>query len=119
MASLSPSTADGSPGEGRKSRISRGKSEISNRSAASQLQILDDRFPISRSFPRIPFSLMKRLVTSAVLAAFTLAASVFAADKITVTATHELGAARPSETLTIPWADVAKALPGALLQKIA
>ncbi len=41
-----------------------------------------------------------------------------AAEKLSLTASHELGIARPSETITIPWAEVNKALPGALLQKI-
>lgn len=47
------------------------------------------------------------------------AATVFAADHVTVTVTHDLDAPRPSETISVPWRDVAKALPGALLQKIA
>jgi hypothetical protein len=42
-----------------------------------------------------------------------------AAAALTVTVTHDLAIARPSETITVPWADVARALPGALLQKIA
>ncbi len=54
------------------------------------------------------------------LSAFALlAATSFAADKISLTVTHDLAGARPSETITVPWADVAKALPGALLQHIA
>src|SRR5258708_8173228 len=42
-----------------------------------------------------------------------------AADRVTVTATHTLDAARPAETITVPWADVARALPGVYLQHIA
>lgn len=42
-----------------------------------------------------------------------------AAESLTIVATQDLPIARPSETLTIPWSEVARALPGALLQKIA
>jgi hypothetical protein len=41
------------------------------------------------------------------------------ATEITVSVTHELDLARPAETIAVPWAEVAKALPGALLQQIA
>src|SRR6478735_9302350 len=55
---------------------------------------------------------------------FALLAGIFAAGALsaaplTVTVTHDLAIARPSETITVPWAEVNKALPGALLQKIA
>lgn len=43
----------------------------------------------------------------------------FAADQLVVTVTHDLALARPAETITVPWSEVHKALPGALLQKIA
>ena len=46
-------------------------------------------------------------------------AAVAAPPALTVTVTHDLAFARPAETITVPWADVARALPGALLQKIA
>jgi len=42
-----------------------------------------------------------------------------AGERLTVTVTHELDEARPSETIVVPWADVARAVPGALLQRIA
>jgi hypothetical protein len=42
-----------------------------------------------------------------------------AAEKLVVTVSHDLALARPSETITVPWAKVAEALPGALLQRIA
>ena len=42
-----------------------------------------------------------------------------AAEQLKVTATQELDAARPSETISVPWAEIAKALPGALLQHLA
>lgn len=47
------------------------------------------------------------------------ALSALAAEKLTVTVSHDLAIARPSETITIPWTEVNKALPGAYLQKIA
>ncbi|HEY0945752.1 MAG TPA: DUF4861 family protein [Opitutaceae bacterium] len=58
------------------------------------------------------------------LAAFLLAAAfspavVLAAETALVTVTHDLAIARPAQTITIPWAQVNKALPGALLQRIA
>ncbi|MFZ6709369.1 DUF4861 family protein [Undibacterium sp. TC9W] len=42
-----------------------------------------------------------------------------AADKLTIQVSHDLQAARPSETITLPWSEVNKALPGALIQRIA
>jgi hypothetical protein len=44
--------------------------------------------------------------------------SAGAAERLVVTASHELAAARPSETITVPWSEVNKALPGALLQHL-
>ena len=41
------------------------------------------------------------------------------AASLSVTVSHDLDMARPSETITIPWADVNKALPNALIQRIA
>ncbi|MCC6414534.1 MAG: DUF4861 domain-containing protein [Opitutaceae bacterium] len=41
------------------------------------------------------------------------------AEKLLVTVTHDLAIARPAETITVPWSEVNKALPGALLQRIA
>jgi hypothetical protein len=41
------------------------------------------------------------------------------ADKLTVNATHDLALARPLETITVAWTDVNKALPGAMIQRIA
>ncbi len=46
------------------------------------------------------------------------AAQALAAEKLTVAVSHDLDLARPSETITIPWSEVNKALPSALLQKI-
>ncbi len=47
------------------------------------------------------------------------AAVALAAERAAVTVTHDLDAARLSETITIPWVEVNRALPGALLQHIA
>ncbi len=63
---------------------------------------------------RIPHSLLAALALASV---FPPPAS--AAEKLVVTATHDLGIARPAETITVPWSEVNQALPGALLQKIA
>jgi hypothetical protein len=51
-------------------------------------------------------------------AGLVLCASAHAADRLTVTVTHDLDAARPSETIAIPWPDVNAALPGALIQHL-
>jgi hypothetical protein len=47
-----------------------------------------------------------------------LAAHAGAADRLTVMASHDLDAARPSETIVVPWRDVNAALPGALIQHL-
>ena len=49
-----------------------------------------------------------------------LLAPVFAgaAERLTVTVANDLDAARPSETIAVPWPDVNRALPGALIQHI-
>ncbi len=60
---------------------------------------------------------MKSLRFSLCLLASVL--SAFAADRVTVTVTNDLAEARPSETITIPWADINRALPKAMLQHIA
>ncbi len=44
--------------------------------------------------------------------------TVSAAEKLTVTVSHDLAIARPSETIAIAWSDVNAALPHALIQKI-
>jgi pectinesterase len=41
-----------------------------------------------------------------------------AADSLTVTVAHDLALARPSETITVPWTEVNRALPGALIQRL-
>src|SRR3954463_8306110 len=47
------------------------------------------------------------------------ASAACAADRVTLTVTNPLDIARPAETITIPWADVAKAMPGVYLQHLA
>lgn len=47
------------------------------------------------------------------------AAGTAAAAQLTITVTHDLATARPAETITVPWAEINRALPGALLQRIA
>lgn len=42
-----------------------------------------------------------------------------AAQRMQVTVRHELDAARPAETITVPWAEVSRRLPGALMFKLA
>jgi hypothetical protein len=44
--------------------------------------------------------------------------AALAADKFTVTVTNDLTVARPAETIAVPWSDVAKAMPGVLLQHL-
>lgn len=47
------------------------------------------------------------------------ACSACAAERLAVTVANPLGMARPSETIEIPWEDVAKGLPGALMFHLA
>jgi len=54
-----------------------------------------------------------------ILGFFASTLAVSAAEKVTVTVTHELAIARPAETITVPWPEIARLLPGALLQHIA
>jgi hypothetical protein len=63
---------------------------------------------------RHPIPRLLRL-TAAVL---TLPAAAGAAERLTVTATHSLDIARPSETIAIAWSRVNAALPHALIQRI-
>ncbi|MCH8619769.1 DUF4861 family protein [Undibacterium sp. TS12] len=56
---------------------------------------------------------------SSLMIAVMLVTPLAQADKLAVTASHELQQARPSETITLPWSEVNKALPGALIQRIA
>jgi len=58
-----------------------------------------------------------RILAALVAALPAIAAS--AAERLTITLQHDLDIARPSETVTMPWQEVNKALPHALVQKIA
>ncbi len=60
----------------------------------------------------------RNLLASLALAAL-FALRVSASEKLVVTVSHDLALARPSETITVPWAEVNRALPHALVQKIA
>jgi hypothetical protein len=42
-----------------------------------------------------------------------------ASDQLRLSASHDLAIARPSETITIAWSEVNRALPGALIQRLA
>ncbi len=48
-----------------------------------------------------------------------LTAITASAEQLAVTVTHDLAIARPAETITVPWSEIARALPGALLQRLA
>ncbi len=58
------------------------------------------------------------LAAALALAAGLLPTPALSAEKLVVTVTHPLSIARPSETITIPWSEVNRALPKALVQKI-
>lgn len=60
---------------------------------------------------------MKRILLSAL--GFAAAAALASAERLVITVTHDLDLARPAETIAVPWSEVNKALPGALLQRIA
>jgi hypothetical protein len=51
-------------------------------------------------------------------AAMSAPAFAFSAEHLTITVSHDLDAARPSETIAVPWPDVNRALPGALIQHL-
>lgn len=58
-------------------------------------------------------------IPACLAAAFFSVAALHAADRITVTVTHDLAIARPAETIVVPWKTISAALPGALLQHLA
>jgi pectinesterase len=62
---------------------------------------------------------MKTIRILAALAAALPAITASAAERLTITLQHDLDIARPAETVTVPWSEVNKALPHALVQKIA
>ncbi len=64
------------------------------------------------------FTPARPALLAAALAPLLLPAAAHAAS-LRVTLAHDLDTARASETVTIPWADVNRALPGALIQRLA
>ena len=58
-------------------------------------------------------------LTCAVVAFCAPLTAIAAAARAVVTVTHDLDIARPSETIVLPWADVNRVIPGALVQRIA
>ncbi len=44
--------------------------------------------------------------------------AVLAADRVTVNVTNDLADPRPAETIVVPWTEISKAIPGALLQHL-
>lgn len=57
-------------------------------------------------------------VSALFLAALGLLPGLAAGASLTVTVRHDLAIARPAETISVPWAEVARALPGARLQHL-
>lgn len=62
---------------------------------------------------------MKSTTLQFAIAALLAAPLAQAADQLRITASHDLAAARPSETITVGWPEVNRALPGALIQRLA
>jgi hypothetical protein len=73
---------------------------------------------VSEFFPII-FLMNTRRFVPLLLTALLLPVAVFAAEKLTVVASHDLDIARPSEMISVPWAEVTKALPDALIHQLA
>jgi hypothetical protein len=63
-------------------------------------------------------STLQRLLHHALLPALLAPSLACAADALTVTVSHDLALARPSETITVPWSEVNRVLPGALIQRL-
>lgn len=62
---------------------------------------------------------MKPRILPFTLLALACIAPLTAAEKLVLTVAHDLAIARPAETITVPWAEINRVLPGALLQHIA
>jgi len=62
---------------------------------------------------------MKPITLQFAIAALLAAPLAQGADQLRVTASHDLASARPSETITVAWPEVNRALPGALIQRLA
>ena len=63
-------------------------------------------------------AMLLRFTAGALLAPILAPGLAGAAERLAITASHDLALARPSETITIPWTEVNRALPGALIQRI-
>ncbi|MFC5462703.1 DUF4861 family protein [Massilia niabensis] len=61
---------------------------------------------------------MNSMLLHFTLGTLLLPTAALAAERLNVTVSHDLAIARPSETITIPWTEVNRALPGALIQRI-
>jgi hypothetical protein len=61
---------------------------------------------------------LTKLTFGALLGVLLVPTLACAADSLTVTVAHDLALARPSETITVPWTEVNRALPGALIQRL-
>src|SRR4051812_33301678 len=59
------------------------------------------------------------LAAAAFVGTLAIASAAQAAESTTIKVSHDLDQARPSETITVPWTEINRALPGALVQKIA
>ena len=62
---------------------------------------------------------MNRTMLYLALSAVLAAPMTHAAEQLRIDASHDLAIARASETITIPWTEVNRALPGALIQRLA
>jgi hypothetical protein len=62
---------------------------------------------------------MTRIIPVAAATGAALFAPAAFAATLSITVSHDLDIARPSETITVPWSEVNKALPHALIQRIA
>lgn len=70
------------------------------------------------SLPRARFPARSGLAALLSVLAWSFLPPLSQAASLVITATQDLPIARPAETITVRWAEVAKALPGALLQRI-
>jgi len=57
-------------------------------------------------------------IMSSLLAGIIFAPLAHSAEKLSISVSHDLAIARPSETITVAWSEVNQALPGALIQKL-
>jgi hypothetical protein len=63
-------------------------------------------------------STLQGISLAALVPAMLAPALACAADALTVTVSHDLPLARPAETITVPWTEVNRVLPGALIQRL-